>query len=116
MLQISYSPFLMIEIFIAVIVGEGVPCLVLPSYWFDCKSSSNNGVLLIQTCKALILQSFHTPYDSAASTPTGANTGGSSFVYLGGQIPIDASTLPNADLPIDPNMLDLEDDSNVFLN
>ncbi|GJU26621.1 putative ribonuclease H-like domain-containing protein [Tanacetum coccineum] len=38
------------------------------------------------------------------------------FVYLGGQIPIDASTLPNADLPIDPNMLDLEDDSNVFPN
>ncbi|GKB67491.1 uncharacterized mitochondrial protein-like protein [Tanacetum coccineum] len=46
----------------------------------------------------------------------GANTGGSSFVYLGGQIPIDASTLPNADLPIDPNMPDLEDDSNVFPN
>ncbi|GJW79688.1 hypothetical protein Tco_0143663 [Tanacetum coccineum] len=53
---------------------------------------------------------------SATSTPTGANTGGSSFVYLGGQIPIDASTLPNADLPIDPNMPDLEDDSNVFPN
>ncbi|GJQ91532.1 hypothetical protein Tco_0002671 [Tanacetum coccineum] len=33
-----------------------------------------------------------------------------------GQIPIDASTLPNADLPIDPNMPDLEDDSNVFTN
>ncbi|GJX02679.1 putative ribonuclease H-like domain-containing protein [Tanacetum coccineum] len=45
-----------------------------------------------------------------------ANTGGSSFVYLGGQIPIDASTLPNVDLPIDPNMPDLEDDSNVFPN
>ncbi|GJW24817.1 putative ribonuclease H-like domain-containing protein [Tanacetum coccineum] len=36
------------------------------------------------------------------------------FVYLRGQIPIDASTLPNADLPIDPNMPDLEDDSNAF--
>ncbi|GKF95337.1 hypothetical protein Tco_0288072, partial [Tanacetum coccineum] len=32
------------------------------------------------------------------------------------QIPIDASTLPNADLPIDPNIPDLEDDSNVFPN
>ncbi|GKA47901.1 hypothetical protein Tco_0740859 [Tanacetum coccineum] len=42
-----------------------------------------------------------TPYVSAASTPTGANAGESSFVYLGGKIPIDASTLPNADLPID---------------
>ncbi|GKF47700.1 hypothetical protein Tco_0137502, partial [Tanacetum coccineum] len=55
-------------------------------------------------------------YASAASTPIGANTGGSSFVYLRGQIPIDASTLLNGDLPIDPNMLDLEDDSNVFPN
>ncbi|GKA01752.1 putative ribonuclease H-like domain-containing protein [Tanacetum coccineum] len=37
-------------------------------------------------------------------------------IYLGGQIPIDASTLPNADLPCDPNMPDLEDDSDVFPN
>ncbi|GJX12034.1 putative ribonuclease H-like domain-containing protein [Tanacetum coccineum] len=44
------------------------------------------------------------------------NAGESSFVYLGGQIPIDASTLPNADLPSDPNMPDLEDDSEVFPN
>ncbi|GJR05998.1 putative reverse transcriptase domain-containing protein [Tanacetum coccineum] len=44
------------------------------------------------------------PYVSAASTSTGANAGESSFVYLGGKIPIDASTLPNADLPIDPNI------------
>ncbi|GKA88488.1 ribonuclease H-like domain-containing protein [Tanacetum coccineum] len=55
------------------------------------------------------------PYVSAASTPTGANAGESSFVYLGGKIPIDASTLPNADLPIDLNMPDLEDDSDAFL-
>ncbi|GKA08389.1 putative ribonuclease H-like domain-containing protein [Tanacetum coccineum] len=54
------------------------------------------------------------PYVSAASIPTGANAGESSFVYLGGKIPIDASTLPNADLPIDPNMPDLEDDSDAF--
>ncbi|GKF68494.1 hypothetical protein Tco_0198173, partial [Tanacetum coccineum] len=51
----------------------------------------------------------NTPYVRAASTPTGANAGESSFVYLGGKIQIDASTLPNADLPIDPNMPDLED-------
>ncbi|GJY76992.1 putative ribonuclease H-like domain-containing protein [Tanacetum coccineum] len=57
-----------------------------------------------------------TPYVSAASTPTGANVGESSFVYLGGQIPIDASTLPNADLPTDLNMPDLEDVSNTFPN
>ncbi|GJT39190.1 putative ribonuclease H-like domain-containing protein [Tanacetum coccineum] len=55
-------------------------------------------------------------YVSTASTPTGANAGESSFVYLGGQIPIDASTLPNADLPTDPNMPDLEDVSNAFPN
>ncbi|GJZ88292.1 putative ribonuclease H-like domain-containing protein [Tanacetum coccineum] len=46
----------------------------------------------------------NTPNVSAASTSTGANADKSSFVYLGGKIPIDASTLPNADLPIDPNM------------
>ncbi|GJZ66240.1 putative ribonuclease H-like domain-containing protein [Tanacetum coccineum] len=56
------------------------------------------------------------PYVSAASTPTGANVGESSFVYIGGQIPIDASTLPNADLPTDPNMPDLEEVSNAFPN
>ncbi|GKB44660.1 putative ribonuclease H-like domain-containing protein [Tanacetum coccineum] len=55
-----------------------------------------------------------TPYVSAASTPTGANAGESSFVYLGGKISIDASTLPNADLPIDLNMPDLKDDSDAF--
>ncbi|GKB52401.1 ribonuclease H-like domain-containing protein, partial [Tanacetum coccineum] len=47
-----------------------------------------------------LVSTANTPYASAASTPTGANIGGSSFVYLGGQIPIDASTLPNANLPI----------------
>ncbi|GKF36783.1 hypothetical protein Tco_0113541, partial [Tanacetum coccineum] len=51
----------------------------------------------------------NTSYVSVASTSTGANAGESSFVYIRGKIPIDASTLPNADLPIDPNMPDLED-------
>ncbi|GKB72477.1 putative ribonuclease H-like domain-containing protein [Tanacetum coccineum] len=55
-----------------------------------------------------------TPYVSATSTSTCANAGESSFVYLRGKIPIDASTLPNADLPIDLNMPDLEDDSDAF--
>ncbi|GJU10794.1 hypothetical protein Tco_1133190, partial [Tanacetum coccineum] len=55
-----------------------------------------------------------TPYVCTASTPISANAGESSFVYLRGKIPIDASTLPNADLPIDPNMPDLEDDSDAF--
>ncbi|GJX57169.1 putative ribonuclease H-like domain-containing protein [Tanacetum coccineum] len=54
--------------------------------------------------------------NSNASTPPGGNTGESSFVYLGGTIPIDASTLPNADLPTDPNMPGLKDDSNVIPN
>ncbi|GJY00098.1 putative ribonuclease H-like domain-containing protein [Tanacetum coccineum] len=54
--------------------------------------------------------------DYAASTSTGANADESSFVYLGGKIPIDASTLPNADLPIDPNMPDLEDASDTLPN
>ncbi|GJV37049.1 putative ribonuclease H-like domain-containing protein [Tanacetum coccineum] len=58
----------------------------------------------------------NTPYVSAARTSTGANAGESSFVYLGGKIPIDASTLPNADLPIDPNMPNLEDASDTLPN
>ncbi|GJW35666.1 hypothetical protein Tco_0058586 [Tanacetum coccineum] len=58
----------------------------------------------------------NTPNVSAASTSTGANADESSFVYLGGKIPIDASTLPNADLPIDPNMSDLEDASDTLPN
>ncbi|GJV94427.1 ribonuclease H-like domain-containing protein [Tanacetum coccineum] len=58
----------------------------------------------------------NTPYVSAASTPTGANAGESSLVYLGRKIPIDASTLPNADLPIDLNMPDLEDASDTLPN
>ncbi|GJU08212.1 hypothetical protein Tco_1124642, partial [Tanacetum coccineum] len=56
------------------------------------------------------------PYVSAARTSTGANAVESSFVYLGGKIPIDASTLPNTDLPIDPNMHDLEDTSDILPN
>ncbi|GKA08691.1 putative ribonuclease H-like domain-containing protein, partial [Tanacetum coccineum] len=51
---------------------------------------------------------------SITKLSTSANAGESSFVYLGGKIPIDASTLPNADLPIDLNMPDLEDDSDAF--
>ncbi|GJX56627.1 ribonuclease H-like domain-containing protein [Tanacetum coccineum] len=58
----------------------------------------------------------NTPNVSAASTSTCANADESSFVYLGGNIPIDASTLLNADLPIDPNMLALEDVSDTLLN
>ncbi|GKB89068.1 putative ribonuclease H-like domain-containing protein [Tanacetum coccineum] len=76
----------------------------------------NTGRPSVSTSNSPLVSTANTPYASAASTPTGVNTGGSLFVYLGGQIPIDASTLPNADLPIDPNMPDLEDDSNVFPN
>ncbi|GKF95665.1 hypothetical protein Tco_0288400, partial [Tanacetum coccineum] len=56
------------------------------------------------------------PSDSIASTPTGTNVSESLFFYLGGKIPIDASTLPNVDLPIDPNMPDSEDASDTLLN
>ncbi|GJX59985.1 ribonuclease H-like domain-containing protein [Tanacetum coccineum] len=55
-----------------------------------------------------------TPNVSAASTSTGANADESLSVYLGGKIPIDASTLPNADLPIDLNMPALEDASDTL--
>ncbi|GJS04175.1 putative ribonuclease H-like domain-containing protein [Tanacetum coccineum] len=56
------------------------------------------------------------PSVSIANTPIRTNAGESSFVYLGGKIPIDASTLPNVDLPIDPNMPDLEDASDTLPN
>ncbi|GKF40431.1 putative ribonuclease H-like domain-containing protein, partial [Tanacetum coccineum] len=49
-------------------------------------------------------------------TSTCANADESSFVYIGGNIPIDASTLPNADLPIHPNMPALEDASDTLPN
>ncbi|GJV49273.1 hypothetical protein Tco_1439485, partial [Tanacetum coccineum] len=58
----------------------------------------------------------NTPNVSDASTSIGANADESSFVYLGGNIPIDACTLPNADLPIDPNMPALEDASDTLPN
>ncbi|GJU08418.1 putative ribonuclease H-like domain-containing protein [Tanacetum coccineum] len=64
----------------------------------------------------LSISTANTPYVSAARTSTCANAGESSFVYLGGKIPIDASTLPNADLPIDPNMPELEDASDTLPN
>ncbi|GJY38348.1 hypothetical protein Tco_0424712 [Tanacetum coccineum] len=58
----------------------------------------------------------NTPNVSVASTSTSANADESSFVYLRGKIPIDASTLPNADLPIDLNMPDLKDASDTLPN
>ncbi|GJT90994.1 putative ribonuclease H-like domain-containing protein [Tanacetum coccineum] len=59
-----------------------------------------------------------TPYVCTASTPSGANAGESSFVYLGKKIPIGCIYfLPtNVDLPIDPNMPDLEDASDTLPN
>ncbi|GKA66248.1 hypothetical protein Tco_0766056 [Tanacetum coccineum] len=62
------------------------------------------------------MKQSNTPNVSAASTSTGANADKSSFVYLGGKIPINASTLPNANLPIDPNMPELEDTSDTLPN
>ncbi|GKC15589.1 putative ribonuclease H-like domain-containing protein [Tanacetum coccineum] len=56
----------------------------------------------------------NTPSVNAANTLIGATTSETTIVHLGGQIPIDASTLPNADLPIDPNMSELEDDTDVI--
>nr|GFD59450.1 hypothetical protein [Tanacetum cinerariifolium] len=40
---------------------------------------------------------------------TPVSTAGSTYVYLGGSIPINAATLPNADLPTDHLMPNLED-------
>nr|GEV71241.1 hypothetical protein [Tanacetum cinerariifolium] len=40
---------------------------------------------------------------------TPVSAAGSTYVNLGGSIPINVATLPNADLPTDPFMHDLED-------
>nr|GEV30923.1 ribonuclease H-like domain-containing protein [Tanacetum cinerariifolium] len=47
---------------------------------------------------------------------TPVSAAGSTYVYLGGSIPVNAATLPNADLYIDPLMPDLEDtaDTGIF--
>ncbi|GKE99831.1 hypothetical protein Tco_0023182, partial [Tanacetum coccineum] len=46
------------------------------------------------------ISTANTPYVSAASTSTGENAGESSFVYLGGKIPIDALIRANLHLII----------------
>nr|GEY60936.1 hypothetical protein [Tanacetum cinerariifolium] len=38
---------------------------------------------------------------------------GSTYVYLGGSIPVNIATLPNVDLPTDPLMPDLEDTADL---
>nr|GEY13489.1 hypothetical protein [Tanacetum cinerariifolium] len=49
-------------------------------------------------------------------TFTSVSTIRSTYVYLGGSIPVNAATLPNVDLPTDPLMPDLEDttDTRIF--
>ncbi|GKC47078.1 hypothetical protein Tco_1064800 [Tanacetum coccineum] len=79
------------------------------------RSSISTHRLFVSTDKSFV-STANTPYVSVASTSTGANAGESSFVYLRGKISIDASTLPNADLPIDPNMPDLEETSDTLPN
>ncbi|GJW82865.1 ribonuclease H-like domain-containing protein [Tanacetum coccineum] len=80
---------------------------------YEVRAAQTTSINKLSTGRSSI-STTTTSYVSAASTPTGANAGESSFVYLGGTIPIDASTLPNIDLPIDPNMPDLENDSDAF--
>nr|GFB78609.1 hypothetical protein [Tanacetum cinerariifolium] len=47
---------------------------------------------------------------------TVVNSARSTYVYLGGSIPANVATLPNADLPTNPLMPDLEDtfDTGIF--
>nr|GEY63654.1 hypothetical protein [Tanacetum cinerariifolium] len=44
---------------------------------------------------------------------TPISAAGSSYVNLGGSIPINTATLSNTDLPTDPLMLDLEDNADL---
>ncbi|GJT99642.1 putative ribonuclease H-like domain-containing protein [Tanacetum coccineum] len=77
------------------------------------RAAQTTSIIKLSTGRSFV-STATTPYVIAASTSTGANASESSFVYLGGKIPIDTSTLPNVDLPIDPNMPNLEDDSDAF--
>ncbi|GJT41389.1 hypothetical protein Tco_0941254 [Tanacetum coccineum] len=58
----------------------------------------------------------NTPYVSAARTSIGANVGESSFVYLGGKIPIVGIYSPMLIYPLIQNMPDLEDASDTLPN
>nr|GEX37005.1 hypothetical protein [Tanacetum cinerariifolium] len=49
--------------------------------------------------------------DNKMFTPISST--GSTYVYLGGSIPVNAATLPNDDLPTDPLMSDLEDTTDI---
>nr|GFA45850.1 uncharacterized mitochondrial protein AtMg00810-like [Tanacetum cinerariifolium] len=44
---------------------------------------------------------------------TPVSAAGSTYVYLGGSIPVNVATLPNADLLTDPLMPDLEDTADL---
>ncbi|GKB92769.1 uncharacterized mitochondrial protein-like protein [Tanacetum coccineum] len=59
-------------------------------------------------------QAFEEEKRNIASQKRAAQTTSINKLSTGRKIPIDASSLPNADLPIDPNMPDLEDDSDAF--
>ncbi|GJR91762.1 hypothetical protein Tco_0215773 [Tanacetum coccineum] len=50
----------------------------------DPKGSKRTGKVTLFYPNSPLVSIANTPYASAASTPTGANTGGSSFIYLGG--------------------------------
>nr|GEW33910.1 hypothetical protein [Tanacetum cinerariifolium] len=46
---------------------------------------------------------------------THVSVDGSTYVYLAGSIPVNAATLPNADLPTDPLMTNLEDTADTII-
>nr|GEW82879.1 uncharacterized mitochondrial protein AtMg00810-like [Tanacetum cinerariifolium] len=47
---------------------------------------------------------------------TPVSVAGSIYVYLGGSIPVNAATLPNANIPTDPLMPDLEDTTDLHVS
>ncbi|GJV31157.1 putative ribonuclease H-like domain-containing protein [Tanacetum coccineum] len=61
-------------------------------------------------------QAFEEEKRNVASQNRAAQATSTNKLSTVGQIPIDASTLPNVDLPTDPNMPDLEDVSIAFPN
>ncbi|GJV82580.1 uncharacterized mitochondrial protein-like protein [Tanacetum coccineum] len=94
-----------------------------PRAWYETLSSFllENGFRRVKTripVKDVVQDAQEQPSENA-SPEKGAISDESSIVYLlpfDGKIPINASTLPNVDLPIDQNMSNLEDVTDTLPN
>nr|GEU80318.1 ribonuclease H-like domain, reverse transcriptase, RNA-dependent DNA polymerase [Tanacetum cinerariifolium] len=78
-------------------------------------TNSTNRLITVSSPVNAVSSSF-TTVDPGRERAQRNDAAGSTYVYLGGSILVNAATLPNVDLPIDPLMPDLEDtaDTGIF--